>query len=80
MDHLRDNNLNALRVALCGESEREPYVDLTAHVGEKSLNFMEVSGIRIDAKTKALTFENRDGRLFFVPNVDWWSTDACDQW
>jgi hypothetical protein len=78
MDHLRDNSLNALRAALCGE--REPYVDLTAHVGEKSLAFMAVSGIRIDAKTKALTFEDRDGRLFFVPNVDWWSTDACDQW
>jgi hypothetical protein len=83
MNHLHDNCLNDLRRVLAGEKpepEREPWVDIRVHIGEKTLTFDYVSGIRIDAKTGALTFEQADGTLFFVPNVDFWTTHVCDQW
>lgn len=55
----------------------EPNVDLSAHLaGGTVLDFTAVRGISI--KDGTLTFEDNNGRLYFVPGVAYWTTDASD--
>lgn len=58
--------------------EREPvvWVDLTAHTTNGPVSFPLVAGISY--RDGILSFEDEDGRLFYVPNVTHWTTDASE--
>lgn len=73
--NLRESYRNAPEVLT---PEREPvvWVDLTAHTTSGPVSFPLVAGINF--KDDILSFENEDGRLFYVPNVTHWTTDASE--
>jgi hypothetical protein len=74
---LHDNCLSALRDILAGKKEPTVWVDLTVHQKTGQHIFQHVAGIKYN--DGVLTFEDEDGRLYFVPDVSFWFTDAADE-
>lgn len=56
----------------------EPYVNLTVVKADGStFTFHHVSGIKWESGT--LTFEDQNGRLYYVPEAAYFYNDYCDQ-